>query len=818
MTAPAVARKSPPVPYARPGVLPYRRPVWAVEFAVCCGVSAGVGIGGPLAGVDSKSSMLLAVAMGAVSAGLGAAEYRRHLRGLEVDRAAEQLAMCMGLPPSRSLLKATQWRGWPGRPGRLVVRYPSAGLLLDEDRVDQLTEVLSGQPWGGYVLDKIDERHRRMVFRPAPCEEPEDEEKAEQIRRAKRYVLAALGPTAHVVATELNDDGSLKAIEATHEIGHKLAPSGYRARLERVVSAVLPGRWRAQWELEKDWVRFELRPELKDMISPRIPDHSAPTPYSKVEIPFADDEDGNVMVWRPEIDPHMLLIGGTGTGKTSTVHNIVTAVAAMEWMVWVVDGKGIEFLGFRDWPNVQIVGSRLEHQIAIIHRAKEEMERRYQLIEEGASESDFEPILLVLDEFADFKGNLLDWYSAIRVGKAGDPTQPQVLRDVASLARKGRSARIHLLFATQRPDADFFGGRGMGDMRDNFRMRTSMGPLSPQGAMMLWENPSVGTTIPRGLRGRATTVNDQNVPVEVQSHYTPDPRKVVPGTEDYELIEKLRPPKVKHKRLVILDPDPWEREEAEDNGQPFSVFRWWMTAPWGWAEDHPEADPVRRRNRGGTVPVAALVGLQEFLTPGVAAAVEMAEESPDPGADPGGEGHDHRPEQRRPDSPRRTGRPNRGVASLAAAAGLSLSPPVDEHADSVGPHPGDEPAAHAVPDGGWQAWDRPPLPSPLLTLIRGGGGNDDPETESGDFSGEDDWPGYGPVQSVPIADVATGDLLCVDEDDGSWAVVFDDPAEDELDEEGAGLWSLTYCDIGNAEGLLSAPPDAEVQIRRPLDL
>lgn len=37
----------------------------------------------------------------------------------------------------------------------------------------------------------------------------------------------------------------------------------------------------------------------------------------------------------------------------------------------------------------------------------------------------------------------------------------------------------------QRPDAEFL----TGEVRDNFSARTSMGRLSPQGAMMMWERP-----------------------------------------------------------------------------------------------------------------------------------------------------------------------------------------------------------------------------------------------------------------------------------------------------------------------------------------
>ena len=88
------------------------------------------------------------------------------------------------------------------------------------------------------------------------------------------------------------------------------------------------------------------------------------------------------------------------------------------------------------------------------------MEYRYRLIEEGkASVNDFEPLVVFLDEFAEFRSNLLEWYAQIKV--RGDPAKPPTLAEVASLARKARTARIHLVLSTQRPDAEFLGGEAL---------------------------------------------------------------------------------------------------------------------------------------------------------------------------------------------------------------------------------------------------------------------------------------------------------------------------------------------------------------------
>jgi hypothetical protein len=136
--------------------------------------------------------------------------------------------------------------------------------------------------------------------------------------------------------------------------------------------------------------------------------------------------------------------------STSTTHGILTRIAQYGWPVWVADGKGVEFLGFRDWPNVQIVASRIEQQVAVIRRAWELMEYRYKLVVDGLARSeDFTPLVVFVDEFTDLKGNLLSWYAGIKI--KGDPTKPPTLSELGSIARKGRTARVHLVLAMQRP-------------------------------------------------------------------------------------------------------------------------------------------------------------------------------------------------------------------------------------------------------------------------------------------------------------------------------------------------------------------------------
>ena len=412
-------------------------------------------------------------------------------------------------------------------------------------------------------------------------------------QRATEYLTQVIGPSTTVESVEWSADGEeLVALEVSHSAGARLASSGYQRRVESVVNNTLPGRWRAQWDLEQDRVRFEVRPSFPASVWMPMGDVGQTgdvlSSYDRVEIPYGVDEDGNEMTWRPARDPHMMLVGSSGTSKTVTAHGVLVGITRRSWPVWVLDGKGIEFLGYRGWPGVQIVATRVPEQVALLHRAHQLMEHRYELIVQGKkTEADFEPLVVIIDEWADFRGNLLEWYAGVK--QKGDPPKPSCLALAASIARKGRSARVHLLFGTQRPDAEYFGG----DMRDNFRMRISMGRLSPQGAMMMWENPSVGVHLPRGCRGRATTINDLNRPVEIQTYRTPDPRRAR-DPDEVALLESLRPQASSHDRLVYLPP---ESQRDLDTSEELPMgYRDYAFAGWGRAVEHPELDPLSEQN------------------------------------------------------------------------------------------------------------------------------------------------------------------------------------------------------------------------------
>lgn len=293
---------------------------------------------------------------------------------------------------------------------------------------------------------------------------------------------------------------------------------------------------------------------------------------------------------------HLYLAGAAmiPTHNTSTIHTFITQAARAHWAVNIVDRKNIEYRGFRDWPNVQCVATRIEDQIALIHRIWLLMKERYEAGEAGTARTeDFTPLILVLDEFTELIKDIAAWYIKMRSSRPatetrGWPKELPIEEEVGSLLRLGRTARIHVIIGMQRPDVKYVEGEN----RDNLGGRQSLGRLGRNGADMLWGDYYTGTTIPPGLQGRGMAYNDYGDPVEVQNFFTPDPYKLDDITDPtaQRVLKEVRPTSCSHQRIVFDTP-------FDPHGDTDFHYNDYLEAPMHFAEQRPDLDPLSPQYR-----------------------------------------------------------------------------------------------------------------------------------------------------------------------------------------------------------------------------
>lgn len=155
------------------------------------------------------------------------------------------------------------------------------------------------------------------------------------------------------------------------------------------------------------------------------------------------------------------LIGGTpGAGKTKLVQLLAMQSYLKGADVYICDFKGMDF--FRQWRRRCRIIEDETLLIATLKELKDELENRKRIFaaEECANIHEYNikfpgaynRIVILFDEFAqvlDKKG--LDKESCARIDT--------IIGYLSALARQGRAAGIHLILATQRPDATVLPGQ-----------------------------------------------------------------------------------------------------------------------------------------------------------------------------------------------------------------------------------------------------------------------------------------------------------------------------------------------------------------------
>lgn len=527
-------------------------------------------VGGGIAAAMSAPGFAVGIGIGAVLAIAGTVVL--HVRGTrrtaQVDLFLVSVAPVLGWPePDRSRVRAAAWKGsWIGTPRKIRLSYNTISAVNGNplELVTELRRRATARFGVSYRVAKHNER-RGLVWL-VEHDSVIDREADEKTERVRTHMAKIFGDAK--VATKTDGAGDPKEITVKFEVSPRLTREGVRTHIETATSAVLAGRWRAFWDLQHDFVRFELRPKLESLIlnpaiAPETVDPKAG--YEQMAVPIGKDEDGEVIVWKPKDQAHGMVTGETGKGKTVVILGIVMYLAAHGWRIWGIDGKRIELLGLREYPNVELIAGRIDHQARVVRAVYTLMQERMEAYESRRVRlNDFEPVLFVVDEFKTFRNALLAWYRSVK--PKGASTIPVTLTEFSDIVSLGRKLRIHLLIGLQRPDAEFL----TGDMRDNFGFRVSLGKLSPEGAKMMWQSFVTGTTVPVNAKGRGMARNRLGTPVELQTYWTPDPEQTDPEQPsewtfetDLQLVENLRPRVNLWDTKRIIDPD--DSPEYDDN-------------------------------------------------------------------------------------------------------------------------------------------------------------------------------------------------------------------------------------------------------------
>lgn len=295
--------------------------------------------------------------------------------------------------------------------------------------------------------------------------------------------------------------------------------------------------------------------------------------FDEAVIPLAVDATGERFEWRLKDNPHLMVIGKPNAEQLTSM---TVCAAAQGMRIFILDFKAA-LTPLRDHPGVVTVGTEPFEAVALINVIYREMRHRYNQykIDRDALAA-AEPFLVVINEYETFRHDLQDFYKATKT--KGGPSDCPTITQLTSLVRLGRPARLHVLAAAESAQLNW-----AGEVKDNFTLRMSLGPLSAEAATMIHNDPTAGRSVPWDIPGRGTMKNKYGVPTQVQAFSLP--LADVESRREAELILNLRPPNPLYERGAILPPstDP-ERHLAE--------FTTYQNLPLLKVSEHPELDPL----------------------------------------------------------------------------------------------------------------------------------------------------------------------------------------------------------------------------------
>ena len=288
----------------------------------------------------------------------------------------------------------------------------------------------------------------------------------------------------------------------------------------------------------KDTVGIEVPNQRKERVRLKELMTCDPEALDKMKLPMflGKDASGNPLIQDLNAMPHMLIAGTTGSGKSVCMNSIIMSLLFTkrpdEVKMVLVDPKMVEMAMFRDVPHLMCpVVTEMSKAAAILEWAVTKMDERYELLAEAgvrdiasynelgeeelrerlepATEEEFARtpkklpyLVFIIDELADLM-----------------MTNKEVEGSIVRIAQKARAVGIHLILATQRPQANVVTGLIKSNMPCRIAMKVASGMdsrivLDQKGGELLMGHGDMLFLSPRSsklFRAQGTLVDDSEI-------------------------------------------------------------------------------------------------------------------------------------------------------------------------------------------------------------------------------------------------------------------------------------------------------------------
>lgn len=257
--------------------------------------------------------------------------------------------------------------------------------------------------------------------------------------------------------------------------------------------------------------------------------------FEKMKLPMflGKDASGNPLICDLAGAPHMLIAGTTGSGKSVCMNSIIMSFLYTkrpdELKMVLVDPKMVEMSMFKDVPHLMCpVVTEMSKAAAILEWAVTKMDERYELLAEVGVRDIGSYNALGWDEIKERMNPANEAeearipkklpYLVFIIDELADlmMTNKEVESFIVRIAQKARAVGIHLILATQRPQANVVTGLIKSNMptRISFKVASGMDSrivLDQKGAELLLGHGDMMYISPRSTkvtRAQGTLVDD----------------------------------------------------------------------------------------------------------------------------------------------------------------------------------------------------------------------------------------------------------------------------------------------------------------------
>lgn len=231
-------------------------------------------------------------------------------------------------------------------------------------------------------------------------------------------------------------------------------------------------------------VRGSSAPRIAGLDIPRPRDTWKTVPASLLQSWISDNKpDKALLTMWPGVDilgdpyafnlsqcPHLLVSGTTGSGKSVCVHALILSLMLQfspdDLQICLIDTKRMEFGHYKELPHLfekKVIADSVE-AVEMLQKIVEEMESRSLILEKSKARNIAEggkisgerlpAIVVVVEELADLIAQ----------------TDHEAEKHLVRIAQLARAMGIHLILATQRPDAQILSGQ----LRSNIPARIAL--------------------------------------------------------------------------------------------------------------------------------------------------------------------------------------------------------------------------------------------------------------------------------------------------------------------------------------------------------